>query len=168
MANISDLESDIKLEALKNAFEYLKAKTLVQDKKNRKNMATAKAVIIRANSSERVLKECKHKIGEKFFNQVKEDTPFYKLKKKIDDFKKYFPTIKTLVNNKVKESIMSLDRKLKSNEEVNVKLMWKYRDLKEEYEYLEEELKQAQQDRDNFVKKNEELRKENRQLKKEL
>ena len=41
-------------------------------------------------------------------------------------------TIQTLANNKTRKAIESLDMKLKNNEEVNVELMLKYHNLKEE------------------------------------
>lgn len=168
MANISDIESEIKIKVLWETFEDLKAKTLAQKKDKRKNLATAKATIFNANNNERVLKECKFPIGKKAFNQAKKGTPMYELKDKIEKFKVQFPTMQALANNKTREAIESIDSKLRSNEEANVELMLKQHILKEEYVFLEEKYEKAKQDLDNLSKKLEELYIENRKLKMQL
>lgn len=166
MANTNKHEHKIKSESLIEAFEYLVAKTLASPKAKRKNLATAKAVVELANSNERVLNECEHGIGEKIFNQVKKGNPICDLKDKVEDFKKEFSTIKQIAQDKTREAIERLDRKLFSNEVANVELMDKLHALKEDYQRLQQELERVRMDRDNFATKVEKLRKENIELRK--
>lgn len=155
MPRISKHELDIKKECFLDAFESLKEESY----KKGRNLADIKAIVELANQDERML-DFKDKIGDKTPYNKGKGSMWPPLVEMIKEWTSEFKNELGLANNRAKDQLEEVRKKLISNESLNIELQKEVHSLRQRLQNKERIIKQVEKERDNYAKELNKLPKE--------